>query len=568
MLNKNVLDLTKWDLELSKQINDIAVKLRPLYIEFLTALGQKYENDIDWWVSQTASRNPYTSNIFVYYCYMHLIRHLLIEGRQIDKIIVDSVHLKTALLKAEFIKSEIEILVNQPLLMKIKTWFKSSLILNWFNTLKLIALPLVHAKVFKRLSTGKVKNNLILIDTFLMEGSSVEEHFYPNLFTYCSQSEKDRIVFLPTYHNIKSYKKTFLRIRNSMLTVLLKEDYLRLSDYFYALTYWVRVVRKFNFKDVYLNEFKFDKIVNAEIKRNSNAYTTIEALLKYRLAKRLKEHGFQFTLIINWFENQAVDHGFNGGFRKHFPDTPILGYQPFPVPDNYLCAFPTEQERRCKVIPNKVMVMGRGFLDKPKRFCPGLEVKVAPPLRFWWIWKERRLVPDDSCFTVLIALPYLINDAVLLLQMVIDTLPLNKSRYRFWVKPHPTYSSKTFISKYKKTLPEQLVLVEGDANLYIEQANLVITTSSGICLETVSKGISLICVCLTGIIRDYIPNDIKEDIWALCFSNGELLEAFLKYTKIDEGVQKRNKMLGDILRNQYYEPVNHDNVRMFLNLDK
>ena len=73
--------------------------------------------------------------------------------------------------------------------------------------------------------------------------------------------------------------------------------------------------------------------------------SSIEALLRFRLVMRLSEAEVKVHRVIEWFENQEIDHGIIVGWRTFYSTTHIVGYQGFFASRNYLCMFPLSLER-------------------------------------------------------------------------------------------------------------------------------------------------------------------------------------------------------------------------------
>ena len=83
---------------------------------------------------------------------------------------------------------------------------------------------------------------------------------------------------------------------------------------------------------------------------------------------RLSQKKLQIKKIVNWFENQIVDKGWNFGFRKYFPNSDIIGYQGFLFYGQYLNTFPSQEEFNSKVIPKKVYVISKKYIKLRKEF--------------------------------------------------------------------------------------------------------------------------------------------------------------------------------------------------------
>ncbi len=60
-------------------LQDTAYEQKKRFLDFLAALGQKQDNQLYWWASDTAYRNPLTSDLFLLWCYASLF------GKVIDK---------------------------------------------------------------------------------------------------------------------------------------------------------------------------------------------------------------------------------------------------------------------------------------------------------------------------------------------------------------------------------------------------------------------------------------------------------------------------------------------------
>jgi hypothetical protein len=91
-------------------------------------------------------------------------------------------------------------------------------------------------------------------------------------------------------------------------------------------------------------EFEITPLIKSEL-WSMTAFTQVcIALLNYRFTYRLKEKGVRLRLVVDWFENQITDKGWNAGFRKFFPETPTLGYAGYLVPLNWLARYPSEGE--------------------------------------------------------------------------------------------------------------------------------------------------------------------------------------------------------------------------------
>ena len=87
------LDLSsnsKFDNEISELFTKICYKNRNNFNYLIKDLTQGYNSNIDLLVSNPSSRNTHNSNLYLDFCKVQLVIHLLSVGELINEIIVDS----------------------------------------------------------------------------------------------------------------------------------------------------------------------------------------------------------------------------------------------------------------------------------------------------------------------------------------------------------------------------------------------------------------------------------------------------------------------------------------------
>jgi len=314
--------------------------------------------------------------------------------------------------------------------------------------------------------------------------------------------------------------------------------------------------------------FDISPLIKEEISNDKVSNSSISGLLNYRFVKRLNYSGIKVKTFINWFENQSIDHGYNIGFRENYPEVNLIGYLGFPPQNNYLSLYPTEQERLFKVIPKEVKVIGSGYINMVKQFCSDLTVKTAPALRHVNIWNERKIYPEKGKFVLLIALPIITSESDEMINLVSDSAKLiGIDNLFFQIKPHPTQDLKILKNKWSEKLMPNFDFISGDFNTCIESANILISSTSSACLETIAKGIPVIVIASkSGLTQLVIPGEIKQDIWKLCYSSEDMRKAILFYMNKENNINKDYEKIGLEVRKKYFEPVTKKSVRSFLGL--
>ena len=372
-MKEKIFDFSDISITDSKNIDNIAEEIRDDYIDYLTRIGKAYEHDINWWMLNFVSRNTFISPLFFYICCLIMLKKRFAEGHNYDRIIVNSNALMETL--SDF---KAENSLSFQLIYRGKNKFHNKLfrISNYLKVLVHFSLKWFFSKVtWKYKKRINMEKQLSLIDVFVFKNSFnnglYKDRYYPGLLDYINSSKKESIYYCPTFFGIKNYWKIFLEVRKSSDNFLLKEDYLRINDYFYSVTLFMRL-KKFLFKNLNFKGINIKSMVNEEILNDSVSNSTMYGILNYKFVNRLKAKGTKIKTVINWFENQTISHGFNYGFNEYYPSAYLVGYQGFPLANNYLSLYPIVQEFRNKVIPEVIYVIGKGYINQSKKYCSDL----------------------------------------------------------------------------------------------------------------------------------------------------------------------------------------------------
>ena len=554
--------------EYSVLFNQIAVDIRKPFIDITESISRQNKDSLDWWVSSPVSRNTLASPLFHYCCCIALLQELIRKEEPIPEIITDSRAFKK-IIEDYLTKQRVNIrvtLARLPVKQRLKELVRP--------IYTIFGLPMKHlllffvAKLTRSLRKPLPSEPLTLIDTFIMSGYIEKDRYYPGVLDSLSEEEKQRVWFVPHLYGFKPWQflQVVKRLRKADRNFILKDDFLKFGDYWCLWQHLFRVY-KLQIKPSFFCEVDISPLVREELRGFRNISSSYVPLLNYRFTKRLKEAGVKLRLVIDWFENQNIDRGWNAGFRRFFPDVKTMGYQGFIVSAHYLCMYSTEEEKDNRVIPHKVAVIGKGIAQSARRFCSDLDVCVAPAFRFQHVWQERKYFPAVNGHTVLVALPIMINEAVYLLKLLAHAANEKVDNIRFWIKPHPTASQSQIQGAFGFGWPERFEFVGGDFNDCVEKSNLLISSASSACMETLAKGIPVIVVGnKSGLTHNPIPETITEDIWRLCYTSQEITGVIQFYQNRSAEKIKEYEEIGKRIREEYFEPVTKEGVRQFLEI--
>lgn len=537
----------------------IGYEIRNDFVNMTEECSSSFESDIDWWVTLPASRDVLNSRIFYYCCVLELVKELMGAPGQIREIRVRSKAL-FRILKHMTDGEDISIRLERPSFIKRLLGVKPFLGSVW-----LVCAPFRFARKFK--SRGKVfpEGSLTLIDTFVVPGFVETDRYYANILDFVTEEEREDIYFVPTFSGFsrKEYRGLMSSVRYSSRRFLLKEDFLRWSDYLYA---FLHVMRK---RGITLPMIKFrgidiTSLFKEEIMSRDRVPLTMRALLNYRFAMRLHKAGVALRQVVDWFENQIIDKGWNAGFRRWYPRVPRVGYQGMLVSDHWLHKYPTEAEVRAGVVPDIVMAPGPAPAEELKEFSSNVRTRKAPALRFSGVFKERARHPDESYYTVLVGLPNFTPDAVCILRLIVGCVgELGElGNIRFHIKRHPAISMESIKQEFgRDNWPEQFTFVEGDFNDCIEESNLLISSTSSVCVEALAKGTPVLVVgSSNGLTYNPIPRTVDSSYWRLCHSADDLAEGVRYFRDNPRQVDGLSRSI----INEYFTPVNRDTVKEFL----
>ena len=562
-----ILDLSDLSLENLKILTNISNNIKKDFNALTEELLNSTDKSIYWLVNSTTSRNPYWSNIYLNICYLVLIKQLLKENNLVEKIIVPNTELKKVLI--DYLKRNkisIKVVSNQSLRKKI------------INKMRPICIFLMNIYRFtlmrmsrdnKRKESFPIDYKITLIDTFfissMFKNGKYSDRYYNGLLEYLTDDEKKRIYFVPSILIKTGFKKITRIAEKSDENFLFKEDYLKFSDYFFALVSPFRI-RRIDFNKFKFQGFNIGPIIQSDFKRH--IFASAFSILNYRFFRRLKENKIKLRLVINWFENQPIDHSFNKGIKDFYPETYSIGYQGFISSTDYnFYMQPTKYETENGIIPNAIAVVGNGLKKQIKRFNSTLNVIAAPAFRFKSVWDLKEIHKTNDKKIVLIALPIAMKESIEILELVINAVKMGKyDNIEFQIKPHPVLDINKLKSEFGN-LPNNFEFIEGDFKDCVAKTTMMLGNVSSTCMETLAIGIPVIVIgSQSGLTQNPIPENVNKDIWRICYTPEELSDAISHFLNISNKERDIMKKIGEEIRAMYFEPVTREGVRKFLRL--
>jgi len=563
------LDLSKnyfSDPELAKLFADLSYESRESFNELIHSVSQHIPENkkLYWWVGSPASRNTLNSVLFINYCKIELVKYLINKGGVIKKIYMESKGLYDVINQIPSI-DQYEIILGKSRIRKLKDFVRPIIrvVMQIFDRV----CKMIIYKIYIKKSEIKCTTPITLIDIFAFPGFYSKDRYYTSIQKYLTDEDCKRLYYVPTIvmTGLLNIYNAYKEIIKSEKNILFKESYLEIKDIIYASLYPLKA-KLFKVRYAMSNGMDYMKLINEDMHSDSGHILGIEGILNYRFIKRLSEKGVKVSKIIDWWESQALDKGFNYGISKYYPDVEVIGYLGYAPREFELQLYPTKYEVQYGVVPNRIAVIGKGFIEGLKQFNKSLDVVVAPAFRFNHVWQEEECRSERSTYTILIPLTISYSESINILEIVLRALSkINIRNICIIVKKHPTMSTETIMEKVGSEKMKYIKFSDIETSTLLRNVDMIISGMSTICLEGLALGIPVLVIKRNdGLHYNPIPNEIPEDIWRLCETSEQIIEYIHLYKNRSVEEIEKHKRIGADIRNLYFEPLSKKEIKNFI----
>lgn len=570
----------KLDPDTSILFNQVSNDKRGDFNDFVSVISEANINNVDWWVEGPASRNTVSSPLFHNYCSFFLVKNLIEQDRfNFKEILVDSKEI-AYLIKQVFenyaIKNVGIVLSgsNDPYYKKILKHIFLIPVL-FFR----ISMRFLIAKLTRSFSETSLPNEpLVLIDTFMLPAYTDSDRWYGSLWKNVPEKQIETLFFVPTIVITKIHELygVFKRLRKNERNFLIKEDFLKTNDIFFAFGIRKRM-KKIQIPELRIDEYDFTPILKSELYNNRDLLTVIEALLLFRFIERLKQNSVKVRLSIDWFEGQAMDKAWSLGFKTFFPESKQIGFRAFESYPFYLCSYPVPTERKAGVIPGIFAVQGKGTIPTVREFLHDVEVIVVPSFRSEHVWQtpelyESKTKQASNEFTILVTLPIKPQTASQILKQLMNVsgkVNVDENKIvKYILKLHPACPINDEFKDLLRMMPYNFVLTEEKSfPALIKKTDLLVSEASSTCLEALACGIAVIVVQNEeGLTYNPIPSSIPPHLYISVSSGEQLIFALQKYIQRTDSQKEEQWKQGKWVRENYFEKVTPQGVNTLLDI--
>ena len=528
-----------------------SIKNRLTYTSWVGKISKNYKKNLDWWLTAPPSRNPFVSQIHKYLSILSTLEKL--------KKKINFLEIK---LETRGIFSTLEIWsrknnINLKLYLKQKQTKKISFILI-LNSIIFNIIIFLYIRLFVKkidLKKKSFEKKIILVDVF-QTLPYVNRNYYG-----IEKKLKDRskeLFYIPTFVIQKNLFYIF-RIINSIKNknYIFKEHYLDLNDIIFASLHFSRK-NKFKKKFPKYKSWDINNLINEEISKSSDFSSAFISLLNYKFFQKISNKKIKISKIINWFENQTVDKGWNYGARMFYPESQILGYQGFTHYSQYMNTIPTKYEEESKVLPKKILTIGKAYKNLKKEFFKKANISVAPALNYQFLFKNLNNKNNDNN-NILVVLSGIEALDKKILEWAYFFLK-NKKNFKLKIKPHPILPIDLLLKGNLNKLRNKISILSGNlSKALINSHSVVCSGPTSATLESIAYNCFVIIPVLDPCDEINLKSiKIPKDLYSLVYSKIEFSKKLNEIMKKNKKNKKNNR-----LKKFLFEKLNEKNVKIF-----
>lgn len=538
------------------------------YIDFIGSVG-KENNSLEWWSTDIASKNRFTSRI------PELLSHFLdivetVRSKQFDiMVVVNPDWIIVSSLKKACLKDQIDCIVSSSFVgekflccMTTRLRNLASVIYNFGK----ISIRSIYCRVTLRKKTESVINeseSYYVVKTFIYNNSFSKGHNYRDAFfgklPDILSKNKKVLIFACV---LEKYRYCLQEIKKcNSFRIIPVECFITFWDLISAFKTFI--LSMVVISDKYMLGCEVADIIRNELDRTWNGIQYYQ-LLHYWVLKRLLSRVRVDTFLLT-YENNPWEKMCIVALRQVSPNTFIIGYQHTIVSHASANMFPSRYENGIMPLPDKILTVGdanKNIMQRYGNFGDVL-IRASCGLRFEYLFDAGRLARKNNG-NILLALEG-IKDANKLVAYVIRELG-GDSKYRVRIRTHPTFPWQYFQSRYGFDLakyPNFHLSSGGSVRTDLEWADTVIYWGSTIGVEALNIGRPVVHYS-TGSILNYDPLFESSDFKWVVNESVSLAAILEKINSLDDEEFTSGWKKAKIYLDSYFHPITEENLKEFM----
>ena len=483
------------------RLQEIARTSRQEYIDLIGGLSRTRDGQA-WWLTSVSEKNPFITSVFLYACYIRLCREYMDVFPGDVLIICESGSLLDALVLnlRDIPRTRIHLLYpgwrratdairGQVSKIGARSWF-----LLRFSGRILLARIFAVMRRHSRQGPGGPSSRVLIHSwadarAFQDPGSYTDAYFgkLGKILSGKGNAVGYVVSVLPTI----SYQRAVSGLSRYPEDIYLFEEFIGVPDLLSALTLH-REPCEGSFPEAVMAGIDLSSVIEAELRSDRRTTRAEQSFLAYRAALRIPRV-LPVSTFIYTFENHIWEKMFCAGFRRASPRTFLTGYAHSIVSPMYLSYSLSRAERETAPLPDRIAVNGSHARENLiASGFPEELVVVTGAFRYSDIERSNPPKGNGPGRTVLVPLTAGIDESLELAMKAVLALG-EIPGIRLVLKPHPSISRETLLSLLPR-LPPAVEINSDPVERLLDQADLVLFTSTTVAVEALGRGIPLIHV--------------------------------------------------------------------------
>jgi len=481
-----------------------AREFRQEYIDFIGRMTRSVydeKKNQGWWLSSISEKNPFISDVYLYFCYTETCRRIC------DKLDCHLVIVSESPWLSKALQVNLSSLDNTTVTVagygsisfpeKLWAFFLPVAKKWWFIGAVLFRILFIRFYRFYLTTRGSnpPEPSGICLHAYTDERSLSRTDHYTHIFFQGLGPDLEKakhpyfnlIDILPT----TSYFPAIFKIHRYPEPCYFLEEFITVADIFRAISF-VQGAGIFWNPETTLAGIRMDWILNGEMRRDKTNTRREEACLRFFVGKRLSVRA-NIQSFVYIFENHVWEKAFCLAFRKYSPAPLLIGYAHTIVNALYTCYSLSPLE--ADLLPGPDIIAVNGIRAKSMLEQSGFtrfRIEITGALRYQNLEKKPFVLKNHERMIVLVALSAGVNDSIELAHKVFSAFG-NEKDVLIVLKCHPTLPFH-LIFPLISPHPKNVSIRDEPVNDLLRNADICVYAESTVCVEALAMGVPIINV--------------------------------------------------------------------------
>lgn len=441
-----------------------------------------------------------------------------------------------------------------------------------YNLVQSICRVALARAILGKRHVARVRATDILIDTYLLDGDvlpsgAVRHRYFPGLMDwYLARGHT------PAYYPflfrvpLRSLLSLYRGYRASAQLFLPPELFLRAGDLLTAATSCIRQsMRKFELRSTHLFGADLGKLISANT--FCMALEGLQPLLMAKVPLRIAHAGIRPRWLLDWFENQSLDHAAMIGFSGALPECSVIALRQYAFVGGLLSLQVTSREIKDGLAPREQWLGGSAWLTLATEYDEVGHYSVVPSLRYAYIHQTVPLFQEGE--DLLVLLTQSLQESLQILGTVGRALPYLKHSFPFLrIKVHPTLDANRLrrlllAGNAGRETFASLCWESVEMDQALARARMVVSAGTSSALEAVSMGIPVILVGTQVGIQMNPLEIVDRRLWSVVFDDNQFEQTIRTWTPSHPLPREERLAIGKIVKKSCFEPVTEESMERF-----